>query len=130
MSNDRAEWVALTRQRLAKAAREQRPMHEFQARAAVKAEALTGEESWDFFLSFLQEARDRSANVADTHRAALGNPDLVDPLAVEKARRGIFLADERVRLIDAIMLLPKDLIAVGKEAKSLLARLDDDAEAA
>lgn len=94
------------------------------AQAALKAEAVTSDPSWDTYLSYIQQA----INVAKAQRAQLAemlaSPKLVNPDKIAEVRNEILIRDERIRSLEWTLTMPTEIKRVGSIAKDKLAEMD------
>lgn len=96
------------------------------AQAAVAVENLTEQPMWDLFLRYLQAAKEAWEQERDgtlRHVLDATTTDMTMALKMQAIR-----LEERVRLIDALMGLPKELIAIGEEAKGIAERMEEDGD--
>lgn len=107
-----------------------RPQIEMLAQAQVKTELLTGDAHWDWFLSFLQAAVDHTEGQRDAFAAIIADPKTVQIDTIMEAKIGLAECKARLDAWNAVISLPKDLIEMGQEAKTLLERMPASAEAA
>lgn len=125
--HDRAEYAALVKkQQQERGNGATHMLPQFYAQAAVKAEHLTGDEVWDWFLTFIQAALDATTQEIAGWRSTLDSPNLVNADDIQRIRIAIFRAEERISAWNAVIELPKDLKDKGEEAKKLLERLPSD----
>ena len=97
------------------------------AKAAVEAEALTGDPHWDVFLAYIQAAIDGAELERDgLLRALLLDVDAPwDDGSMRHARARMLCCEERIRVLKAIMTIPADLKSKAETVVSLVERLDD-----
>ncbi len=93
--------------------------------AAVKAEFLTGMDHWDTFLSYLQVVLEASEGHKLDALEMLGHPNNVDHSTMLRAKIALAECESRIGILRAVMSLPKDLIEMGNDAKSILERIDE-----
>lgn len=92
--------------------------------AAVKAELLTGVDHWDTFLSYLQAVLEVSEGHRLDAQEILCHPNNVDHSTMLRAKIALAECESRIGILRAVMSLPKDLIEMGNDAKSILERVD------
>ena len=95
---------------------------EMMAQAEVKAEHVTGDAIWDWFASYITSAVERTQDSKSALEAQLQSIDLVDDNEVRRIRTEIICCNTRIDAWNAVLSLPKDLKAMGEEAKGLLER--------
>jgi hypothetical protein len=99
----------------------------FLTQASVAAKNLTGTAHWDLFLRYAQGAAEHTKVELAKAAQALVSPGLnADGLADLRARA--IRLDERIKTIEAMITLPKDVINEGEKARSLLERLESENE--
>lgn len=100
------------------------------ARAEVMASLLTGTDEWDLFLQNIQAVVNEATAQAHAFQLQIDSP-ATEATDLARLRLHRILALERVRILGAVMELPKDLIEHGKKARQLIERLrrPDDAPA-
>lgn len=107
--------------RVEEAARRLQTVHQ----AGVKTALLTGDPNWDFFLTYLQAGVDgMKAQAADLERIIL-DPHVVDPLILQQSKNMLADLNGRSGALEAVISLPKELIDRGREAKSILERMEE-----
>lgn len=94
------------------------------AQAALKAEAVTSDQAWDTYLSYVQQA----INVAKQQRAqyadALSSPKLVNPDQIAIVKNELLIRDTRINALEWTITMPAEIKRVGSVAKEKLAALD------
>jgi len=123
---DRKEWTEHVAEKANTKARESRPGLEMLQQAAVKSSSLTGNPAWDTFLSYLQAAVDTTKLQRDAFQDKLTDPDLVNTEEMLRLKSNITRCSERIIAWETAISLPKDIIAEGEKAKSLLGRLEKE----
>ncbi len=96
---------------------------EMLAQAEVKAKHLTGHVEWDRFLSYLQNFRDTTEKQRDSFAKAITDPRVVDHGAMLEAKIAMAECKGIMDALDGVMSLPKDLMEMGAQAKTLLERM-------
>jgi hypothetical protein len=100
------------------------------AQAALKADAVTGDASWDTYCSYIQRAIDVAKQQRAAQMAILTSPAMVNDEKITAARHSIFQMDERIRSLEWVVNMPAEIKRVGSVAKEKLAAMDvQDAEA-
>lgn len=122
MTFDRKQYEASTAERAGR--RQDRSNLAFLAQAAVKAELLTGSPHWDTFLTYVQAAIEATRVQATQIERTLADPFILDPAVIMRAKMASALARERILAWEAVMALPKDLMAEGAKARTILERMD------
>lgn len=100
------------------------------AQAALKAEAITGDPSWDYLTSIIQQALNVAGDQRKQYADLLSSPKLVNPDQISQIRNELLIRDERIRCLGWVITAPAEIKRVGSVAKEKLAALDvKDAEA-
>jgi hypothetical protein len=94
-------------------------------RAAVEAGRLTGDESWDFFLSALQAKRESLVNQRNTARELLENSDNFTPDSLINEKLAVRLFGTQIDLLDWVMDLPNTLLEQGERVKQVAENADE-----
>lgn len=126
MTYSHADYEALLERKGKETIRDQRPLLALAEQASVKAEHLTGDPNWDFFLSFAQAEIEFAEGQIEVFLGKLGDGVTVshDELMVLKiAKRE---CEGRIAAWRRMMTLPKSLMAGGEQARSLLERIGDE----
>ena len=97
------------------------------AQAAVAMEDLTEQPMWDLFLRYLKAAQEQWRGERGALVDMLVQSDSMAEGTILGVRFKIARLDERIRVVDAIIGLPKDLIGKGENAKSVVERMEADA---
>ena len=124
MLPDYNEYAEARKKRLAERTQERRPQLEMISQAAVKAELLTGQQHWDYFLSLIEGAIEVTQNHKEAFERLVMDPATSDE-DVKKLRINAFLCAERIMAWRAVMTMPKELIEQGEKARTLLERVPD-----
>lgn len=93
------------------------------AQEAVRLEALTGDEAWDHFLSYLESALKTAERMHAAEDAKLRNPFLVNDDAIRMAKAHVACLQVRIDTLKEILLLPKFLKDRAALAKAQIADL-------
>lgn len=125
MSFDRADWFESQKAKGVAETRERTPELRQMARAAVAAEKLTGDESWDHFLTLLQDVIDRSVAREAMAMDTLRSPGVLDHSSLLAAKVDLIRMQERREVLEQVIALPRKLKEKGKEALDALAILED-----
>ena len=99
--------------------------------SAVRLEHITGDPVWDTYLSYLEAAIEGAQAQADQARRILEDSQIVDHDTILKAKVALNECKAMILAWETALSLPKDIIAAGDEAASILERMsaDDDAAA-
>lgn len=124
MSESLDDFKKRTGDRKAEQAAAHRPQIEMLAQAAIKTQHMTGDARWDWFLSFLQAAIETTAAQHVALAAVLSDPKTVAHEQIMVAKIALAECKGRIDAFNAALSLPKDLIEMGGQAKTLLERLD------
>lgn len=92
-------------------------------REAVRIEALTGDENWDFFLTYLEAAARAAEAQLIAEDAKLRSPYLVNDEAIRALKAQITRIEERIATLKDVMRLPKFLKERGDLARAQIADL-------
>jgi hypothetical protein len=76
------------------------------AQAALKADAVTGDPSWDTYCSYIQRAIDVAKQQRAAQMAILTSPAMVNDEKITAARHSIFQMDERIRSLEWVVNMP------------------------
>ena len=125
MNESLDEFKARTGDKKAEREAAHRPQLQMLARAEVNSRALTGDPLWDTFLSYLQAAVEQTEAQRDTFTATISDPKVVNGDQIMMAKTGLAECTGRLEAWNAVISLPKDLIEMGQEAKTLLDRLPE-----
>lgn len=93
--------------------------------AAVGSADLTNDPSWDMFLSYLQAALEDMEKIKGAHIGALMSPDLVGLDDIMRTKIAVASISDQIALLKAVISLPKDIIASGEVAASLMDRIPE-----
>lgn len=118
------EWEDRVAEGKREKAAEIRPRLEMLQQAAVKAEHLTGNEHWDWFLSYIQDAIETTEKHRTAFQSAMADPKTVSHESLLEAKIGIAECNSRIEAWKSAMELPKDFMEMGEQAKNLIDRLD------
>ncbi len=124
MSESLQDFKARTRSARGRREAARRPQFEMLAQAAVKTADLTGDDRWDWFLSLLQAAVEHTEAQRDAFAEVIQDLKTADYEAIMAAKTGLAECKGRINAWNATISLPKDLIEMGREAKTILDRLD------
>ncbi len=124
MNESLDEFKARTGDKKAEREAAHRPQLQMLARAEVNSRMLTGEPLWDTFLSYLQAAVEQTEGQNAAFAATIADPRIVDGDMIMEAKTGLAECQGRIKAWNAVISLPKDLIEMGQEAKTLLGRID------
>jgi len=119
MNYDRSEYIDLVNGQKREISRGNLQML---AQAEVKADHVTGDAIWDWFASYITSAVESTQANKSALAAQLQSVDLVDDNEVRRIRTEIICCNVRIDAWNAVLSLPKDLKAMGEEAKGLLER--------
>lgn len=116
MSVTRDEWNARRTPRQARPAANL----EVIAREALRAEAVTGDENWDHFLSYIEAAIKAAETQLQHEDAKLRSPYLVNDEAIRVLKAQITALTTRVATLREVIMLPKYLKEHGERAREFL----------
>ena len=98
------------------------------SQAQIKAEHVTGDPNWDTFLSYIQAAVDNHEAEIEELKSVLESPHMVAPDDIMRLKIAIISCRSRLSAWDAVIALPRDIKEHGEKARTILDRLDDEAE--
>ncbi len=119
-----------TGDRQAERAEEHRPQLEMLVQAEVKAGLLTGDPNWDIFLSYIQAVLEVAKGQRDAFAAVIADPATVEHDRIMSAKIGLAECKGLIDAWEAVISLPKDILEVGREARTLLERMPAATDAA
>ncbi len=96
-------------------------------RAAVRMEALTHDEDWDFFLAYIEAEVQRSEAELAQADATLRAPLLVNDEAIRVLKAHITRAEARIAALKEVLLLPAFIKKNGALARAQIAEMTRDA---
>lgn len=130
MNPTHKEWMESVAARKGERAAEHRPQIEMLAQAEVRAAHLTGDPTWDVFLSYIQAAVETTEAQRASFEAVITDPRTVEHERMLVAKIGLAECQARIDAWEAAISLPKDIIKMGREARTLLERLPEAPDAA
>ncbi len=98
------------------------------SQAVVEAGNLTGVVQWDRFLSYLAAGAETCQQQAEALREKIADPLVVDHTEIMRLKISLEGWIQRGFAFDAVMGLPKDLLEIGEQARSLLERMPDESD--
>lgn len=129
MSFDRAAYSAMVQRRRTTWAQNSRPMLETAMAASTRIDLLTGDPNWDHFLAYIEAAVLSMKERESGYARKLEDPMLVDPQEMMKIKVQLAQARARIEAWQAVQQLPKDILNLGAQAKSIMERLSEPAAA-
>ncbi len=123
MSITHDEWKKLVDERKVTNTEPYRGQLEMLAQAEVKAKHLTGHVEWDRFLSYLQNFRNTVEAQREGFAKVIADPRVVDHGSILEAKIAMAECQGRMDALDGVISLPKDLMEMGAQAKTLLERM-------
>lgn len=96
-------------------------------RAAVKAEALTGDPAWDEFLSYIQHGLNSTTKQRDECMSQMMNPSINNPNDLANIRMLIIRFNERIEVLTGVLALPKQIKQMGEGAAKKMIATEDKA---
>ena len=93
---------------------------------AVRAQALTGSESWDWFLRYVEAQIKAAEGLSEHHKGKAAEMVLIDEA---KARHHAVLctaAQVRAQTLRDVLMMPKWLIEQGEHGKRLIEGIESD----
>ncbi len=126
MRVDREQYAELVRQ---KANGQDSRVHlQALVQAEIKAVHVTGDPSWDTFLSYIQAAIEKHENEVDGLRNMLDSPVMVNPDEIMRLKIAIISCRAQLSAWNAVIGLPKDIKEHGEKARTLLDVMEDITE--
>ena len=98
------------------------------AHLGADANFVTGTPQWDHILNLLNEELVRANAARDAIQASMLNVNIVDPQVILKMRQDALLLGERIGLLGAIIMFPKQLIELGEASKLKLSEAEAEDE--
>ncbi len=123
MTYDRREWDEHVERQGKTKLNGQKPGLEYLVQAQVKMENLTGDQYWDIYLSYLQDVFERVSVQAGQARDQLCDPRLVDSNAIMGVKLELAGLNGQIKMLEAIIGLPKAIMESSEMAKERLASL-------
>jgi len=123
MTFEREQYRNLMAKKKAEGQGPPRPVLEILAQAELNAANLTGDPTWDIFLSYIQAAIERTEAEIGTTEILLGSPEVVEIADLMRLKIQLARLKERVSAWNAVISLPKDIQIEGEKAKTLLERM-------
>jgi hypothetical protein len=97
------------------------------AQEVVRMEALTGSDTWDWFLRYLEANIKAATRDLEARKAMLADPLAQDDEKLRQQRAMIFVIQSRIETLTEVMLLPKMLMHNGERARGMIAEMEHDA---
>lgn len=126
MTFERDAFKKLMAEKKAERAQPSRPVLEILAQAEVAAANLTGDATWDIFLSYIQAAIERTEAEVTTTETLLGSPEVVEIADLMRLKIQLARLKERISAWNAVISLPSDIKTEGEKAKGLLERMGEE----
>ncbi len=124
------DWQKRVDAKGAERAQEHRPVLKMLAQAEVKAGLLTGDPNWDIFLSYVQADVEFMEGLRDGFEAKIADPRTVNHEQIVLAKIGLAECTATINAWEAVISLPKDILEMGREARTLLDRMPPPPDAA
>lgn len=90
-------------------------------REAVRMDALTGDENWDFFLAYLEAALRAAEAQQKIEDSKLRSPLLVNDEAIRALKAQLTFIESRIHTLKEVLMLPKYLKEHGDAARAQIA---------
>ena len=122
MLDDREQFEQLMKASQNKAQLAERKLYLYQIRqAAVSSEHLTGNEYWDGFLRQIQGLIEQEEKAVTGWQMAIRDPMTSwDSGPMAFARAQLVAADARLKTLQMVLAIPKQLLEAGQQAKTEL----------
>lgn len=104
------------------------PMARVLAGAAPVMSALTGDASWDRYLTYLQGFVERTTAALVSTRAKLDDPNLWGHLELVKLKSDILVAEGMVQALTLAINLPKAILEGAEQAQKLITEFEQEVE--
>ena len=91
--------------------------------SAIKMEQMVRDENWNYFMTLLQSSIDKTKSDRENFFRQLTSPDVSSSELISLLRNYIILSDERIKTLEAVLLLPKQIIENGENAKIVLSEI-------
>ena len=123
---DREQYAELVRQ---KANGQDSRVHlQALVQAEIKAVHVTGDPSWDTFLSYIQAAIEKHGAEIEQLKTMLESPHMVAPDDIMRLKIAIISCRAQLSAWNAVIALPKDIKEHGAKARTLLDVMEDITE--
>ena len=122
---EHAEYKEYIGQKKKEHIREQKTSLGMLQRAAVEAKFLTGDHNWDVYLSYIQNAIERTEAQLSVFKDGLCDPDMTNADALMRIKIHAATCTGRIEAMEAMKALPVELMTAGEKAKQLLATIDE-----
>jgi len=96
------------------------------AQEAVRLEALTNDESWDWFTRFL-EAAIKAEKLNGEHFVAKLRAPFTPESEMQTLKAAVILSDCRRTTLEEVLMLPKQLKTQAEKARTMIANMERDA---
>lgn len=122
MTFDRKDWDEKREKRIQEAEQQQIPQYQEVVRAIPEMQKLTGRPEWDKYLTYLEGILKATDIELIDLRVKLESPKYWKTEDLVQLKAEVIRLKERYETIDTLMKLPKEIIEIGKAAKSTLER--------
>lgn len=129
MPYDRADHVAVVRDRQEERIRAAMPLVRLITSAAPVMDALTKDPNWDRYLTYLQGTMENFGKAADNARSKLGSRSLTNE-ELQKLNFDAMVADATIQALQLAINLPKAIMGGHDEAKRIIAQFEKKNESA
>ena len=122
---DRKDFDEFLDNRVKEQRKEQIPHLKMASQAAVSAEQLTGHPAWDRYLQTIKALIGAAEGHREMWSEILHDPKVVNIDAIIKAKIGYAECNSRAQAWKAVLDLPAEIMAAGKQAKEALGKIDE-----
>ncbi len=122
------EWKDSVDKRAVRSVRSQVPELQAAKRAALAATQVTGDESWDLFLSIVKSRIEEREVQLQAALDSLQNSDDFSPDSVVGQKLSIRLVSRELMVLNWIIELPQILLEKGDRAKQLLGTIEESSD--
>ncbi len=123
-----SDWQDSVDKRVARSVRSQVPDLQAAKRAALAATQVTGDESWDLFLSIVKSRIEEREVQLQAALDSLQNSDDFSPDSVVGQKLSIRLVSRELMVLNWIIELPQILLENGDRAKQLLGTIEESSD--
>ncbi len=125
MTFERADYKDLLNKKKTERVREQKTSLEMLRRAEVGAKFLTNDENWDVYLSYIQNAIERTEAQLSAFKEGLCDPNITNTDEIMRIKIHAATCAGRIEAMKAMRALPKELMTAGAQARQLLDTIDE-----
>lgn len=94
--------------------------------AAIAASHVTGTPEWDRLLTIIQVHLESAKSAKAALEIAIMASNVVDPMAMMQIKIDALIASERIKVLEAVIALPSDIMKNAENARLHLEKLKDE----